>query len=75
MQELVRGPGTYTAEDCPVLPQWEKMSLTLMRPQGVGRPGSEGGDIFLYTGQWRNGIRNCGMEEWERGNYCTLKNK
>jgi hypothetical protein len=55
----------YTAEDCLVWPQWEKMMcLTLKRleAQGVRRPGRGGGDgdIFLETRGQRNGMRNCG---------------
>jgi hypothetical protein len=38
-------PGTHVAEDCLVVPQWEKMCLILtredLRPQGRGRSGGE----------------------------------
>jgi hypothetical protein len=44
-----------------------------MRPKRVGRPGRGRGGILLETGGRRNGIRNCGRGDWERGNGWTIK--
>jgi hypothetical protein len=52
-----KGPGTYIAEVCLVLPQWAKMWLILrnLRSQGRGRPGGGG----------EHPLRGKGEEEWD----------
>jgi hypothetical protein len=54
-------PDTYTAEDCLVWPQSDKMYLTLKRLEGPrsGEGYSVGGGILWKTGEGTNGIRNC----------------
>jgi hypothetical protein len=72
---LVRGPDTYTAEDCLVWPQWEKSHITHERLEA---PGSEkawtGQGILLETVERWNKMRNCGSVDQEVGNK-KIKNK
>jgi hypothetical protein len=51
-----KAPDTYTAEDCLVWPQWEKMHLNLQRleTQGLGRFAT-GMDILLVMGGGETG--------------------
>jgi hypothetical protein len=62
-----RPPDTYTAEDCLVWPQSEKICLTLERLEalGSGEAGKWGG-IFLEMGR-RSGMRNCGRGDGPGG--------
>jgi hypothetical protein len=49
MQHTLSGPRalTYTAEDCLIWPQWEKMDLTLERLEAGGN-----GETRMGVGEW-----------------------
>jgi hypothetical protein len=68
---------TYTAENCPVWPQWEMIHLTLERLEAPGSGEAWRGRGGVGTSwRWgkRNGMRNCWRADREGDNEWSVKN-